>query len=80
MGAFCYNLTEGKFAHTLQMSTQFLHPVRANRWLMCNVTHAAGSKQMIQLEAIASIADLNRWPLLGVDAAKAHGTFLSPKR
>ena len=80
MGAFCYNLTEGKFAHTLQMSTQFLHPVRANRWLMCDVVHAAGSKQMIQLEADVRIVDLNRWPTLGVSAAKAHSTFLSPKR
>lgn len=80
MGAFCYNLTEGKFAHTLQMSTQFLHPVRANRWLMCDVVHAAGSKQMIQLEADVRIVDLVRWPSLGVSAAKAHSTFLSPRR
>lgn len=80
MGAFCYHLTDGKFAHTLQMSTQFLHPVRANRWLICNVIHQAGSKQMMQLEAEASIVDLVRWPTLGVTAAKAHSTFLSPKR
>ena len=78
MGAFCYNLTDGKFAHTLQMSTQFLHPVRPNRWLMCNVKHIAGSKQMIQLEADVSIIDVNTGQ--GVTAAKAHSTFLSPKR
>ena len=80
MGAFCYNMTEGKFAHTVQLSTQFLHPVRANRWLMCHVTLAAGSRQLIQLEAVTYQQDLAKWGTMGTVAAKAHGTFVNPNR
>jgi acyl-coenzyme A thioesterase PaaI-like protein len=80
MGALCYNMTGGKFAHTLQLSTQFLRPVRANRWVMCTATLASGSKQVNQLEAVAWVQDMSRWPSIGNIVAKAHGTFVNPDR
>ncbi len=80
MGALCYNMTGGLFAHTLQLSTQFTHAVRANRWLMCQAKMVSGSRQILQLESVAWTQDMNKWGTAGHVVARAHGTFVNPER
>lgn len=72
MGALCYLRSGGQFAHTIQMSTQFLKPIRLNRWVHCHVRHSAGDGAIQLLEAEVSVGSR--------PVAKAHGTFVNPVR
>lgn len=71
MGALCYMRTGGQFAHTMQLSTQFIKPVRANRWVHAHVQHIAGTGSAQLLEAVAMVNS--------TVVAKAHGSFVDPK-
>ena len=70
MGALVYLDNDGSFAHTMQMSTQFIRPVRIKRWVFVTARHLAGNGHNLILEAEASV--------VGQLVAKAQGTFVNP--
>ena len=69
MGALAYLDSSGSFAHTIQMSVQFIQPVRKNRWIMVKAKHLAGNGHNILLSAEAIVNDKV--------VASAQGTFHS---
>lgn len=81
MGALCYHTTNGAVSHTLQLSTQFIHPARANRWLFCEARHLSGTKSNLMVEADVWIQSIESMDTTFKKRmiAKSHGTFTTSK-
>jgi len=73
MGSMCWRLSAGGQGWTITLNTQFIKPVRVNRWAFAEITHLSGTGSNLLFDA-----KLYQDRLDGTLVAQAQGSFTVP--